>query len=71
VYRVTRTEDGCEIRFALGASHGVGPGTIIYIFNDTGRQVGTGSVEVSDPTNSVARVTSDQEIKVGDVVSRK
>jgi hypothetical protein len=70
IYRVTRTEDGCEIRFALGASHGIGPGAKILIHDDTGRQVGSGAVEASNQNNSVAQVTCDQEIKVGYLVSR-
>lgn len=70
VYRVSRTEDGCEIRFGLGASHGLGPGVRIFIYDDTGRQVGSGTVEVSDRMNSVAQITADQEIKVGYLVSR-
>ncbi len=35
-----------------------------------GRQVGSGTVEASNQKNSVAQVTADQEIKVGDLVSR-
>ena len=70
VYRVTRTESGYEIRFALGASHGIGPGTKVFIHNDAGRQVGTGTVEAANQMNSVAQATCDQEIKVGYLVSR-
>lgn len=70
VYRVTRTEGGYEIHFALGASHGVGPGAKILIYNDEGRQVGTGTVELSNQMKSVAQITADQEIKVGYLVSR-
>jgi hypothetical protein len=70
VYRVTRTESGCEIRFALGAASGIVPGTRIIIYNDTGRQVATGTVEVSNRTDAAAQVTGSQEIKVGYLVSR-
>lgn len=70
VYRVTRTEEGYELRFALGTTHGMSPGTRIAIFNDAGRQVGTGTVELSNQMHSVAQVTCDQEIKVGYLVSR-
>jgi len=70
IYRVTHTEDGCEIRFALGASHGIGPGAKILIHDDTGRQVGNGTVEASNQKNSVAQVACGQEIKVGYLVSR-
>ena len=70
IYRVTRREGGCEIRFALGASHGIGPGATILIYDASGRQVGTGAVEASSQNNSVAQVTCDQEIMVGYFVSR-
>ena len=70
VYRVTRTEGGCEIRFALGAFHGIGPGAKIFIYNAAGREVGTGTVEAANQMNSVAQVRCDQEIKVGYLVSR-
>ncbi len=70
IYRVTRGDGGCEIRFALGTAHGLSSGAGIAIFDEAGRQVGTGTVEVSNRTASVARVTSDQEIKVGYLVSR-
>jgi hypothetical protein len=70
IYRVTRTEDGYEIRFALGASHGIGPGAKILIHDDTGQQVGSGAVEASNQNSSVAQAACDQEIKVGYLVSR-
>lgn len=69
IYRVTRTEGGCEIHFPLGASHGVAPGATIFIYDDGGGQVATGIVEASGPENSVAQVTCDRDIKVGDLVS--
>jgi hypothetical protein len=70
VYRVTRGDNGCEIRFALGTAHGISPGAGVAIFDAGGRQVGTGTVEASNLKASVAQVTSDQEIKVGYLVSR-
>ena len=70
VYRVTRTEAGCEIRFGLGAAHGLGPGAKIVIQNAAGGQVGSGVVAASNQKNSVAQVTCNQEIKVGYLVSR-
>lgn len=70
VYRVTRGDGGYEIRFALGTPQGMGPGVRVIIYNEAGQQVGTGTVEVSNQTVSVALATADQEIKVGDLVSR-
>jgi hypothetical protein len=69
VYQVTRTESGCEIRFALGVADGIGPGAVIVIHDEAGRQVGNGTVEASNKNNSVAQVSCDQEIKVGYLVS--
>jgi hypothetical protein len=69
IYRVTRGDGGCEIRFALGTAHGMTPGARVVIFNEAGQQVGTGTVEVSSRTDAVAQVTTDQEIKVGYLVS--
>jgi hypothetical protein len=70
VYRVTRGDDGCEIHFALGTAHGISPGAEVAIYDGGGQQVGTGTVEASNRKVSVAQVTSDQEIKVGYLVSR-
>lgn len=70
VYRVIRTETGCEIRFGLGAAHGIGPGAQVIISDDAGSQVATGIVEVSNQTDAAAQVTTSQEIKVGYLVSR-
>jgi hypothetical protein len=70
VYRVTRGDSGYEIRFALGTAHGMSPGAGVAICNEAGQQVGTGTVEVSDRKASVAQATSDQEIRVGYLVSR-
>jgi hypothetical protein len=70
VYRVTKGDGGFEIRFALGTAHGMSPGARVAICNQAGQQVGTGTVEVASQTTSVAQVTADQMIKVGDLVSR-
>jgi hypothetical protein len=70
VYLVTRGDGGYEIRFGLGTAHGISPGVRVTISNEAGQQVGTGTVEVSNQTVSVALATTDQEIKVGDLVSR-
>ena len=70
VYRVTRGDGGYEIRFALGTARGMSPGARVAIYNEAGRQVGTATVEVSNQTDSVAQVTTDQEIKAGYIVSR-
>ena len=67
---MTKGEGGYEIRFALGTTHGISPGAGIAIYDEGGQQVGTGTVEASNPKVSVAQVTSDQEIKVGYLVSR-
>ncbi len=70
VYRVTRGEGGWEIHFALGTVHGMGSGAGVVIYNEAGQQVGSGTVEAANQRISVAQVTSDQEIKVGYLVSR-
>jgi hypothetical protein len=70
VYRVMRGDDGCEIRFGLGTAHGMSPGARVAIHDAGGQQVGTGTVEVCNRKVSVAQATSDQPIKVGDLVSR-
>jgi len=70
VYRVTRVDGGCEIRFGLGTAHGISPGARVAIYNELGHQVGTGTVEVSNRRVSVAQATSDQPIKVGYLVAR-
>jgi hypothetical protein len=70
VYRVTKGDDGYEIRFGLGTAHGISPGARVAIHDAAGHQVGTATVEVCNRKVSVAQATSDQVIKVGDLVSR-
>jgi hypothetical protein len=70
VYRVTKGDSGCEIRFGLGTAHGMTPGATVAIYDTGGRQVGTGTVEVCNQKVSVAQATSDQPIKAGYLVSR-
>jgi hypothetical protein len=70
VYRVTRGDDGYEIRFGLGMLHGISPGARVAIYDELGQQVGTGTVEVCNQKVSVAQATSDQPIKAGYLVSR-
>jgi hypothetical protein len=70
VYRVTRVDGGYEIRFALGTAQGISPGAGVAIRDEGGQQVGMGTVEAANRRVSVAQVTSDQEIKVGYLVSR-
>jgi hypothetical protein len=70
VYRVTRGDSGYEIRFGLGTVHGISPGARVAIHDAGGHQVGTGTVEACNRKVSVAQATSDQVIKVGDLVSR-
>jgi hypothetical protein len=70
VYQVTGGDGSFEIRFGLGTAHGMSPGARVTICNPAGQQVGTGTVEASNQRVSVAQATSDQVIKVGDLVSR-
>jgi hypothetical protein len=70
IYRVTKGDGGCEIHFGLGTAHGISPGARVAVYDETGRQVGTGTVEVCNQQVSVALATSDQPIKAGYLVSR-
>jgi hypothetical protein len=70
IYRVTRGDDGYEIRFGLGTAHGISPGARVAIYDEMGQQMGTGTVEVCNQKVSVAQATSDQPIKAGYLVSR-
>jgi hypothetical protein len=65
IYRVLRREDSYEIRFGLGTAQGLGPGSQVNIINDQGLTVGTGRVEESTSTDSVAVVPGDHEVKEG------
>jgi hypothetical protein len=70
VYRVTRGDSGCEIRFGLGTAQGMSAGIRVSIYNTSGQQVASATVEESNQTDSIALVTTDQEIKAGYLVSR-
>ena len=69
VYQVTGGDGAYEIRFGLGTAHGISPGARVAVYDETGRQVGTGTVEVCNQKVSVAQATSDQPIKAGYLVS--
>ena len=58
VHRVTRGDDGYEIRFALGTAHGLSPGARVAIYDEAGQQVGTGTVDACNRKVSVAQATS-------------
>jgi hypothetical protein len=68
IYRVERREGGCEIRFGLGTQHGLSPGSQVTIHDDRGQLVGTGRVEQVAPTDSLAVVTTDREMRAGYLV---
>jgi hypothetical protein len=70
IYRVMRGDGGYEIRFGLGTAHGISPGARVAIYDAAGHQLGIGTVEICNRKVSVAQATSDQVIKVGDLVSR-
>jgi hypothetical protein len=72
IYRVTRTEDGFEVRFSLGSNHGVGPGSRLYILGTDNSPLGTVEIQESTLTDSrgiVSTAGTGQEIKVGLMVS--
>jgi hypothetical protein len=70
IYQVIRGDGVLEIRFGLGTAQGINAGAMVSIYDAEGRSVATATVEVSSPTDSAALVTTDQEIKVGYLVSR-
>jgi hypothetical protein len=74
IYRVTRTENGFEIRFSLGSNHGVGPGSRLSILGADNSPLGTVEIQESSLTDSWGIVRTagiDQKIKVGLMVSRQ
>jgi hypothetical protein len=70
IYRVERREGGCEIRFGLGTQHGISRGSQVNIRDDQGLVVATGRVEEASPTDSLAVLTTDREVRAGYLVSR-
>ncbi len=69
VYRVVAGAEGSEISFGLGTRHGVKPGSLLTLFDESGRPVATGVVHRVSETNSVAIVGLDCTVKQGDIVS--
>jgi hypothetical protein len=70
IYQVVKGDGLYEVRFSLGTSHGIGPGSQLQIFDNLGETVGTAQVEESNPKNSLALVTTDREVRVGYLVCR-
>lgn len=71
IYRVAAGEGECVIGFGLGTDQGLQPGSRVRILDDREHEVGTGEVQESTATDSLARVQSEQKIKPGYVVCRR
>lgn len=69
VYRVGAGAEGSEISFGLGTRHGVKPGSLFSLFDESGSLVATGEVHKVSETNSVAIVGLDCTVKQGYIVS--
>ncbi len=70
IYRVASRDGECVIGFGLGTDQGLQPGSRLRILDDQDQEVGTGEVQESTATDSLALVRSDREIKPGYVVLR-
>jgi len=71
IYRVIKKDGGFEIHFGLGTEHGVYPGLQLRVHNPQGKAVGLARVEEAAPTDAIALVTLDQEIKPGFMLSKE
>jgi len=69
VYRVKKSDDGCEISFGLGAAHGIRTDTSLALLNEDGKPLGTVVVHNVSETDSVARVGPGCTVKPGYTVS--
>ena len=70
IYRVIRKDGVFEIHFGLGTEHGVHPGLQLRVHNPQGKAVGLARVQEAAPTDAIALVTSDQEIRPGFMLSK-
>lgn len=71
IYRVIKRDGAFEIHFGLGTAQGIQPGLEIRVYNPRGKAVGLARVEHCAPTDAVALVSADQEIRPGFIVSRE
>jgi len=71
IYRVASGEGGCVIGFGLGTDHGLQTGSRVRILDNQEHEVGTGEVQESTATDSLALVHSEQKIKPGYIVCRR
>jgi hypothetical protein len=69
IYRISRTDTGCEISFGLGTDHGVQTGSRLKLLDAEGVPVGVVKVEVAYESDSTALATPDITIKPGYMVS--
>lgn len=65
VYRVLRRDEGFEIHVGLGTKHGVHPGALLAITDETGQMLGTVAVEEASWDSSWATLKTEQEIRPG------
>jgi hypothetical protein len=71
IYRVVKKDGQYVVKFGLGTAHGVQPGAHLSLYNDRGQALGSVEVQEASPTDSLASIISDQEIKPGYIVSRE
>jgi len=69
IYRVKKSDAGCEISFSLGAAHGIRTDTSLALLNEKGKPAGTAVVNNVSETDSVAMVGPGCIVKPGYTVS--
>ncbi len=68
IYRISKTDAGNEISFALGTKHGVQNGSLLKLLDADGIPVGSVKVMATYETDSLALATPDIVIKPGYMV---
>jgi hypothetical protein len=71
VYRVSRIENGYEIKFGLGTVHGIQPGSHLTLFGKDGQPLGRIKVVEVSAQDAVAVGEFNQEVKAGFLVSKE
>ena len=69
IYRVKKSDDGCELSFSLGTAHGIRTNTSLALLNEEGKPAGTVVVHNVSETDSLARVGPGCTVKPGYMVS--
>ncbi|QLA17482.1 hypothetical protein [Desulfolutivibrio sulfoxidireducens] len=68
IYMIKRSPEGLQISFGLGRDHGLKPGALVGVRNETGLTVGRARVTSCTETDAIAVLAGDGQAELGNLV---